>query len=241
MLLSGFGPATQKTTLKALALLAHAEDRSVWEKYFGRVLILVLDCLEPKEVPQSALQSGGREAALLCLQELVVGQTELCTDFAEVVASKLFDAYRSCSQVDRHIAAMVDRTLERLLGAISFLRALEILMPMIGAEAAPLLQLALRLLSALLQRMPSQEVLVQLDTMLPSVVAAFSNPNPDVRKAAVFCLVDIYMSLGEQAMPHLIQDLTPSQVKLVTIYIGRQQREREELSRNDPSPATQAS
>merc|ERR1740121_2824234 len=114
-------------------------------------------------------------------------------------------------------------------------------MPVINTEAAPLLQLAMRLLSTVLQRIPSEELLEQLNAMLPSVVAAFSNPNPDVRKAAVFCLVDIYMSLGEQAMPHLIQDLTPSQVKLVTIYIGRQQREREELSRNDPSPATQAS
>mmetsp|Transcript_8031 Transcript_8031/g.24280 ORF Transcript_8031/g.24280 Transcript_8031/m.24280 type:complete len:93 (-) Transcript_8031:100-378(-) len=71
-------------------------------------------------------------------------------------------------------------------------------------------------------------VLGQLDMVLPGVVAAFSNPDPDVRKAAVFCLVDVYMSLGEQAMPHLVKDLTPSQMKLVTIYIGRQQREREE-------------
>jgi len=73
-------------------------------------------------------------------------------------------------------------------------------------------------------------VLDHLDVVLPGVVAAFGNPSSEVRKAAVFCLVDVYMILGEQVMPHLIKDLTPSQMKLVTIYIGRQQREREELN-----------
>merc|ERR1719330_36427 len=138
-LLLQFGPSTQKTTLKALALLARAEEFAVWERYFGRVLILVLDSLEQRE-------EGIRETAILCLQELIAEQPDLCTDFAEVVASKLFDVYRSCSQVERQVGAMVDRALERLLGAVSFVRALEILMPVINTEVAPLLQLAMRLL-----------------------------------------------------------------------------------------------
>lgn len=58
--------------------------------------------------------------------------------------------------------------------------------------------------------------------MLPGVVAAFSNPNVDVRKASVACLVNIYLGLGEQAMPFFMRDLTPSQMKLMTLYIGRQ-------------------
>ena len=32
---------------------------------------------------------------------------------------------------------------------------------------------------------------------------AFKNPNADVRKAVVFCLVDMYLVLGEQLTPHL--------------------------------------
>jgi len=207
-------PSTHKATLRALALAARSEESEAWEKHFGRALILVLDSLSQKEI------QGIRETALLCLQELIAGQPDFFKDFAEVVASRLFETYRACdTPAEKHTAAMVDRTLERLLGVIEPSRALEILVPVINAESAPLLQMATRMVSTLLQR----------EVVLPGVVAAFSNPNADVRKAAVFCLVDVYMSLGEQAMPFLVKDLTPSQMKLVTIYIGRQQREREEL------------
>ena len=37
--------------------------------------------------------------------------------------------------------------------------------------------------------------------MLPPLFEAFKNPNADVRKAVVFCLVDMYMVLGEQLTP----------------------------------------
>jgi CLIP-associating protein 1/2 len=79
-----------------------------------------------------------------------------------------------------------------------------------------------------MQRMPRQRVFEHLDVVLPGVVVALGNTSSEVRKAAVFCLVDVYMILGEQVMPYLAKDLTPSQMKLVTIYIGRQQQEREE-------------
>ena len=49
---------------------------------------------------------------------------------------------------------------------------------------------------------------------------AFRNPNADVRKAVVFCLVDMYLVLGEQLTPHL-EELSTSQLKLVTIYINK--------------------
>jgi CLIP-associating protein 1/2 len=41
-----------------------------------------------------------------------------------------------------------------------------------------------------------------------------------VRKAVVFCLVDMYLVLGEQLTPHLAA-LSTSQLKLVTIYINK--------------------
>ena len=39
----------------------------------------------------------------------------------------------------------------------------------------------------------------------------------------VFCLVDLYRSLGEELMPYLDASLSNSQLKLVTIYINRLQ------------------
>lgn len=47
--------------------------------------------------------------------------------------------------------------------------------------------------------------------VLPPLFEAFKNPNADVRKAVVFCLVDMFMVLGEQLTPHLAV-LSTSQV-----------------------------
>jgi len=179
---------------------------------------------------------GVRDTALLCLQELVAHQSMFFNDIATVVASKLFETYRSSGPSEKQTVASIDRTLERLIAVIEPIRALEILLPVISAEGVPLLQAATRLLSGVLQRMPPEEVKNHLEAVLPGVIAAFGNPNSEVRKAAVFCLVDIYMILGEHVIPHLVKDLTPSQMKLVTIYISRQQREREGLG-FDPPPA----
>lgn len=227
VLLTHCGPQTQRATLRALALAAKTEGRQAWEKHFGRVLILVLDSLTQPEA------QGVRDTAILCLQELVVHQPSFFNDFAEVVASKLFEAYRSCSQADKQTITSIDRTLERLIGVVEATRGLEILLPVVRSEGPPLLQAATRLLSSVLQRMTPQRVLDNLNIVLPGVVQAFGNPSSEVRKAAVFCLVDVYMILGEQVMPYLVKDLTASQMKLVTIYIGRQQREREEFGIED--------
>lgn len=222
-MLADKSPTSRKETLRGLALAARSEDRAVWENYFGRVLIFVLENLNLRDL------QGVRETALLCLQELVAGQPDFFHDFAEVVASRLFDTYRNCSQAERHTAAMVDRTLERLLGVIEPTRALKILETAIGSEASSLLQLVVRAIATTLQKMLPSDVLKELEMVLPGVVAALSNPEKDVREAAVFSLVDIYMHLGEQAMPLFMRDLTPSQMKLVTIYISRLQREKEEM------------
>lgn len=49
----------------------------------------------------------------------------------------------------------------------------------------------------------------------------FNSTAADVRKAVVFCLVDMYMSAGETLLAELRTNLTDSQLKLVTIYINR--------------------
>jgi len=172
---------------------------------------------------------GVRDTALLCLQELLAHQPSFFVDdVADLVASKLFATYRGCGQSEKQTITSVDRTLERLMRVVEPSHGLEILLPVVRSEGVPLLQAATRLLSSVLQRMAPEHVRDHLDDVLPGVVAAFGNPNSEVRKAAVFCLVDVYMILGDELTPHLVKDLTPSQMKLLTIYINRQQRERDE-------------
>lgn len=220
-------PSTLRVTFRNLAMAARTQDQDSWDSHFGRVLILVLEYLCHQ--PADEERQGIREAALLCLQEIIVHHPRRFNDFAEIVASKLFDSYRSCGQGDRQIAQAMEKAMERLMNILEPLRALEILIPVVASDGAPLLQAATRLLSGVLQRMLPTEVIQHLGILLPGLVAAFASQIPEHRKAAVFCFVDMYMLVGEQIMPYLAKALTPSQLKLVTIYIGRQQKEKQEL------------
>ena len=59
-----------------------------------------------------------------------------------------------------------------------------------------MLQAAIRTLSKLVPHCPSEALSAGLPAVLPGLFVAFNNSNADVRKAVVFCLVDIYMVLG---------------------------------------------
>jgi len=219
--------APSRSTLRALALAARTEASTSWERHFSRALLMVLDSLECTE-PQ-----GLRETALLCLQEMVTYLPDHFADFAEVVAAKLFDLCRSVPQ-DKRVMSAADRTLERLLGVVDPTRALEILLPALSNGSVPLLQ-AMRTLPLVLQRLQLDRVIVLLDTLLPGVIKALADQSAEVRKGAVFCLVDMYFIVGDEVMVQLKKDLSPSQLKLVLLYIGRQQRERDEMSSSTQS------
>mmetsp|Transcript_48076 Transcript_48076/g.112371 ORF Transcript_48076/g.112371 Transcript_48076/m.112371 type:complete len:792 (-) Transcript_48076:82-2457(-) len=225
-LVSGIA-APGRSTLRALALATRTEASATWERHFSRALLLVLDALECPE-PQ-----GLRETALLCLQEMVTYLPDHFVDFAEVVAAKLFDLCRSVPE-DKRVMSAADRTLERVLGVVDPTRALEILLPALSTGSVPLLQ-AMRTLPLVLQRLQPDRVPVLLETLLPGVIKAMADESAEVRKGAVFCMVDMYFIVGDEVMAQLKKDLSASQLKLVLLYIGRQQRERDELSSSTQS------
>ena len=91
--------------------------------------------------------------------------------------------------------------MELLLTQSDAHRCMAVLVPVVMKEGPPTLQLAVRLQSKLVPRFTQLQLLAILPQVLPPLFEAFKNPNADVRKAVVFCLVDMYMVLGEQLTP----------------------------------------
>eukprot|EP01135_Chromosphaera_perkinsii_P003662 Nk52_evm41s250 gene=Nk52_evmTU41s250 len=69
-------------------------------------------------------------------------------------------------------------------------------------------------------KLEPSEVQRLLPQCVPELVKGYNSPSAEVRKAVVFCLVEIYLLLGEELTAHL-RDLNSSQMKLLTIYINR--------------------
>ena len=68
--------------------------------------------------------------------------------------------------------------------------------------------------------MAAEELMRAAPSLLPGLFLCFNSTRSELRKAVVFCLVDLYLVLGDWLMPHLAP-LTHTQLKLVTLYIDK--------------------
>ena len=208
--------------LQKMALCAPA-DAPVWSAHFEHALEAVLrsaQCADDKM----------REQGIACLKDLLRSQSKRFKAFTEHVLLRLLAAGRDAS---REVATAAEEALELLLSLSDAHRCMAVLVPVVMKEAPPTLQLAVRLQSKLVPRFSQLQLLAILPQVLPPLFEAFKHANADVRKAVVFCLVDMYMVLGEQLTPHLAV-LSTSQLKLVTIYINRTAKAR--ADRESASP-----
>ena len=105
-------------------------------------------------------------------------------------------------------------------------RCLSILLPYLRrSEEAEVVLSVVRTLQRFVSRVPSPTLLKSLPEIMPTLVGCFSSPNVDMRKSVVFALVEAYFVLGDSLMPHLA-GLNAAQLKLITIYVERQQKAR---------------
>ena len=75
--------------------------------------------------------------------------------------------------------------------------------------------------------MRASELMPRCSAVLPPLFEAFDSQSADVRKAVVFCLVDMWVVLGDALTPHL-GALSTSQLKLVTIYVNKTHQSRKQ-------------
>ncbi len=87
---------------------------------------------------------------------------------------------------------------------------------------------ALRVVCNSIRFFASAQLLSQLSTLMPAVLTSINSPLADLRKAVVFILVEVYLSVGDSVFPH-IHSLTPPQRKLMTIYVEKRMNERKHV------------
>lgn len=127
-----------------------------------------------------------------------------------MVASKLFETLAHEPTLE------VEGCLADLLGGLEPVRSLEILLPAL----APPHGRALALLRGTLSRMTPEVLEAQLSVAGPVLLGSLERP--EVRESALVCLAEMHGILGgEQLRPYLVKNLTPRQLKLVTVHIER--------------------
>ncbi len=88
--------------------------------------------------------------------------------------------------------------------------------------------LALRGLAQCIPQMTSGTLISVLPHLMCNLLPSFKSPLVDIRQAVVTVIVHMYVLVGDVLHPY-VKDLPPQQKKLLTIYIDRQLKRREDL------------
>lgn len=84
---------------------------------------------------------------------------------------------------------------------------------------------AMNIICASIRFLSSAQLIQLLSAIVPSILPSLGSTLADLRKAVIFILVEIYLTVGEALLPY-IQSLTPPQRKLLTIYIEKKMAQR---------------
>jgi hypothetical protein len=222
--------------MQNMVQLARQNRPDVWTKYFGQILLILLEGIgqtvqHPNQMspsnssPISASEnlSAIKHLFLQGVRALIKYQPSYFLEYIEIVVDRLLQCSRDPSYEIVHTA---ERALENLVTSIDATRCLKVITPYLGRGGDETIILScVRTLQKFVGRIPSPALMSNLTLIMPSLVACFSSPSVDMRKAVVFAIVEVYFVLGDALMPHL-SELNAAQLKLITIYIDRQNKNR---------------
>ena len=202
-----------RASLEALSTLAREGDEVLWGDWVGEVSI---SCVEALRRPVEA-GGGGHEAAMACMSSMGVSMPRLLAPLVPL----LVDALLATAHYGRRsLLALAEETASSLLCECNPSLALEVMEKTICEAEAPVLQSALRLAARAVKVLPVELVTHEAQQLTCPMLPHMNHTDADVRKSVVFALVALYQVVGADLRPHL-ESLTPSQHKLVTIYLQR--------------------
>ena len=194
-----------------------SKEEAVWIDHFNTIAtqLVALTADADHAVRWKAL-AALRLVACRRGPEVILDQAATLHDHALRASVACLDD--SFPEVQREALSSVSAIVERF-GARATL-------PLMIAIAEALRRVSAKTLSYVLREVGRlASVIAPEDTsMVPEVVqlltACFTHENAEIRKTVVLCFVDLYVALGDALLPH-VTHLAVSQLKLISIYIGR--------------------
>ncbi|UPQ97200.1 CLIP-associated protein [Chloropicon primus] len=205
----------QDFALKQFSTLARKYPSSVWEVFIGDTMAKLLDYMQAS-VP------GVKACALLAVKQVACHLPELLSDSLDSVISL---ALQAVGEAHLEVKQSAEECLLALASSSNAEYAVQLLLDRIpylteDPQRNASLVSSFRAIGKALAKLSQSHLDERLVEVLPPLFSSFNSPDADVRKAVVFCLVDIYASMGNALMVHL-SPLSTAQLKLLTIYIQR--------------------
>eukprot|EP00191_Tetraselmis_sp_GSL018_P009334 CAMPEP_0177597036 /NCGR_PEP_ID=MMETSP0419_2-20121207/11476_1 /TAXON_ID=582737 /ORGANISM="Tetraselmis sp., Strain GSL018" /LENGTH=1360 /DNA_ID=CAMNT_0019089137 /DNA_START=390 /DNA_END=4473 /DNA_ORIENTATION=- len=199
---------------------------SAWSGTFPQVMFTIFSWLE-KETTDELI----RGHLLETVREMAVNQSTMFNSYLDMAFSKLVACYR----LSRENTIIVEETLQELIRRSDTRRCLEVLTLCLDSthqfsscdapaegmrKADPVTSGAIKSAALAVSQLSASQLRPALQPLLQRLHSCLQRIESDVRKAAVLCIVELYLVLGDELMPQL-SFLSASQLKLVNLYVAQ--------------------
>ncbi|XP_052252616.1 CLIP-associating protein 1-like isoform X3 [Dreissena polymorpha] len=206
----------RKSTMLSLIKLTRENTFELWNDHFKSVLLILLETLGDDDLQVRSL-------ALRVLREIVRNQAPRFKDYAELTMLRILDAHKDPAKDVVRAAEECAATLATFIPAPQSIR---ILVPIIQSAGMPINQAAIKMQTRVVEQMSAKDLEPLLPEIIPGLLKGYDDSESSVRKASVFCLVAVYMVVGEHLRNYL-SDLNGSKIKLLNLYIKRAQAQKD--------------
>ncbi|KAH9526433.1 CLIP-associating protein 1, variant 2 [Dermatophagoides farinae] len=152
--------------------------------------------------------------------------TSKCKDIYQSLLTRLPNEKNSQSKTsmliyeDKEVVKNAEATANYAIYNFDSRTSFKILQSYINHEESALSIISIKLLTKLVELNEKEIVMELLPELMPLLLQAYDNKESAVRKTAVFCMVAIYGSVGDQMQSYLTS-LSRSKIKLLKLYIDR--------------------
>lgn len=217
--------------MKDLTELIKAGNRPEckWNENFKNILFCLFKYLDTSSSNENSNVINNNQAleiqTLIALRELLQFQYKEFSNYIELTILKLVEKYKESppNEVSKVIEEVIC-TAARCLPPEPCARVLK---PLIETAEYPKNLMAIRMMQKTIDQMNTELCNKLLPDILNALLIAWDSSHSPVRKAAVFCLVSLYMIIGDNLRDHL-KNLSSSKVKLLNVYINRAKESKEQ-------------
>lgn len=202
-----------QTALANLGTCIKSGNCELPNKHFRAIMKMLLNMLD----------ANSNEVVIEALHVLskILRRTQMkpnWINFVELILLKIINCYPKSKEIFREL----DMLIPRIVPALPLNLTINIVNPVIATGSYPVNLCALKLLTELADRHGSELTETQLDIVFPHLARLTDDYQSMVRKAAVFCIVKLYIVMGEEKVKPKLTMLNPSKVRLLNVYIEKQ-------------------
>ncbi|CAM4936063.1 unnamed protein product [Rotaria socialis] len=216
--------------LRCVLKFAKLNDPETWDLAFSKTLNTLTQILDNTQD-----EVIFKVYSLRIIRELLIHHTNLFMNYIELT---IFRILKAQSENESDIIRAAEQTAQAAAEYLPAESNVRVLKPIIEQAKYPMNQSAIAMLQKAIEFMNKEACLDLMSEMIPPLLSAWDahshnltsgasswdHETSSVRKAAVFCLVAIYMVVGDALRIHL-HKLSPSKVKLLNVYISKAQQQ----------------